>query len=166
MERMESPVIRWLLEGDVAVQYQTHRDLLGSPPEITQALQNRIASEGFGKRFIEKRDVQTGLWGNGVYSPKWISMHYTLLDLKNLGIAPACPPYVDSVTTLLNWLWECGERSKRHRYTDLCVSAMLLGMCAYGGVQSPKLAEIVNYLLDKQYPDGGWNCAWGERRPA
>jgi hypothetical protein len=161
MNVVETPVIQWLLEGDVAIQYQTHRDLLESPSEITRALQGRIATEGWGARFIEKRDEATGRWGKGIYSPKWVSTHYTLLDLYNLGISPECPTYQDGVTFLLNTLWECGEQSKRHRYTDLCVTGTLLGMCAYGGIQSPKLAEMVDYLLEKRYPDGGWNCAWG-----
>jgi hypothetical protein len=160
MNAMETPIIQWLLEGDVALQYQTHRDLLESPLEITSALQSRIATEGWGARFIEKRDEVTGFWGNGLYSPKWVSTHYTLLDLYNLGISPDCQTYRDGVTFLLNRLWECGEQSKRHRFTDLCVSGTLLGMCAYGGVQSPKMEEIVDYLLDLRYPDGGWNCAW------
>ncbi len=160
MNATESPIIQWLLAGDVAVQYQTYRDLLQSPPERALALQNRIATEGWGERFLKQRDAQTGLWGGGIYSPKWVSTHYTLLDLKNLGISPDCPTYKDGVTFLLNTLWECDGKGKRNRYTDLCVSAMLLGMCAYGGVQSPKMAEIVDYLLDKRYPDGGWNCAW------
>ena len=42
-------IISWLLEGDVAIQYQTHRDLFGvDDPK----LQKRIATEGWGKQFL------------------------------------------------------------------------------------------------------------------
>ncbi|SEJ25931.1 hypothetical protein [Demequina mangrovi] len=32
--RVESEVLDWLLAGDVAVRYQTHRTLLGSPEQV------------------------------------------------------------------------------------------------------------------------------------
>ncbi len=51
MEAKKSEIIDWLLEGDVAIQYQTKRDLLDSPGEEDRELQQRIASEGWGKRF-------------------------------------------------------------------------------------------------------------------
>ncbi len=155
-----TPILPWLLEGDVAIQYQAHRDLLGSPAEVLIPLQKKISTQGWGGRFLEKRDPQTGLWGGGIYSPKWISTHYTLLDLKNIGIEPACPAYTQSSLLLLDKLWFNRGRVKKYRPQDLCVSAMLLGICSYGRIQSPKLFEIVDYILDKQYPDGGWNCAW------
>lgn len=70
-------VIKWLLEGDVSIQYQVHRDLLGND---RQDLQDRIAKEGWGERFLIKRN-SNGHWGDRFYQPKWISTHYTLLDL-------------------------------------------------------------------------------------
>lgn len=160
MELNNSSVVSWLLHGDVSVQYQTHRDLLCSPPKVINGLRTRIALEGWGKGFLAERDEQTGLWGNGLYSPKWISTHYTLLDLKNLGLDPACPPYSESSTLLLEKMWANKGQVKKYRHQDLCVCAMILGICCYGGLQSPKLYEIVDYILNKQYPDGGWNCAW------
>jgi len=41
--------IGWLLEGDVSIQYQTHRDLLG---ESCTDLRSRIATEGWGSEFL------------------------------------------------------------------------------------------------------------------
>ena len=38
-------------------------------------------------RFLRERR-QEGHWGRGFYQPKWTSTHYTILDLKNLGISP------------------------------------------------------------------------------
>lgn len=49
---MESSLLSWLLEGDVSVQYQVHRDLLG---EDRPDLQARIAQEGWGAAFLSKR---------------------------------------------------------------------------------------------------------------
>jgi len=38
------PIISWLLQGDVSIQYQVHRDLLGND---RKDLQDRIANEGW-----------------------------------------------------------------------------------------------------------------------
>jgi hypothetical protein len=160
METGDSPVLSWLLEGDVSVRYQTHRDLLGSPDEIVLGLRDRIAREGWGRRFLDARDPETGLWGNGLYSPKWISTHYTLLDLKNLGVDPACREYADSAAMLLDRWWPSRGLARENRHSDVCVSAMLLGICCYGALQAPKLREIADYLLERQFSDGGWNCDW------
>ena len=42
-------IINWLLEGDVSIQYQVHRDLLSVHRED---LRNRIASEGWGFKYL------------------------------------------------------------------------------------------------------------------
>ena len=77
-------IIEWLLEGDVSLQYQVHRDLLGNN---RKDLQDRIAEEGWGKQLLSKRN-SNGHWGDRFYQPKWISTHYTLLDLRNLSLNP------------------------------------------------------------------------------
>ncbi|NNK18093.1 MAG: hypothetical protein HKP49_02985, partial [Maribacter sp.] len=80
MDRPE--LIEWLLNGDISIQYQVHRDLLGVD---RKDLQDRIATEGWGKRFLIKRKPN-GHWGQRFYQPKWTSTHYTLLDLRNLNL--------------------------------------------------------------------------------
>jgi hypothetical protein len=77
-------VINWLLSGDVSIQYQVYRDLLDSDKE---QLRGRISTEDWGARFLQERNKE-GHWGRGFYQPKWTSTHYTILDLKNLGISP------------------------------------------------------------------------------
>ena len=48
---MDKPqIIAWLLAGDVSIQYQVHRDLLGNE---RKDLQDKIAGEGWGKKFLE-----------------------------------------------------------------------------------------------------------------
>ena len=88
-------IIGWLLEGDVSIQYQTRRDLLGDAETDVLPLRKKIASEGFGKRFMECQN-DNGHWGRAFYSPKWISTHYTLLDLRNLCIEPQPSNYKDT----------------------------------------------------------------------
>lgn len=61
--------MNWLLNSDVSIQFQVHRDLLG---EERPDLQARIATEGWGKAVFDKRGLH-GHWGQGYYQPKWIS---------------------------------------------------------------------------------------------
>ena len=77
-------IIRWLLEGDVAIRYQVERDLLNREQEN---LRQRIEQEGWGAAFMARRRAD-GHWGQRYYQPKWISTHYTLMDLRNLCISP------------------------------------------------------------------------------
>ena len=78
----DSTILDWLLSGDVALQYQASRDLLG---EDRPDLRARIATEGWGARLLACRN-DDGSWGERFYQPKWTSTHYTLLDLKTLCI--------------------------------------------------------------------------------
>lgn len=90
-------LIEWLLAGDVAIQYQVQRDLLD---QERPDLRRRIAHEGWGAHFLRLRRAE-GHWGRGFYSPKWTSTHYTLLDLKHLGLSPRHPLIRESVAQIL-----------------------------------------------------------------
>lgn len=86
---IEQTTIDWLLEGDPVIVYLTHRDLLGTG-ESLENLQAGIASDGYGAALLGARG-ENGHWGIHYYQHKWTSTHYTLLDLKELGIAPGTP---------------------------------------------------------------------------
>ena len=72
-------IIAWLLQGDVSIRYQVHRDLL---LEKKTNVRKRIELEGWGAQYLAERKPN-GYWGNSFYQPKWISSHYTLLELRN-----------------------------------------------------------------------------------
>ena len=151
------PLISWLLEGDVSLQYQVHRDLLGiERPE----LQARIAREGWGAKFLSFRKPE-GHWGDRFYQPKWISTHYTLLDLKNLAISPEEPQIRESIAQVLaRWKGSDGGilLSPAAKLSDLCVNGMFLNYAAYFGAPEEDLQSIIDQLLREQLPDGGFNC--------
>ena len=84
---MDSAIIDWLLEGDPSIQFQTKRDLLEIPSSELEALQLRIQIEGWGRKFLSLQN-ENGLWGGGIYTPKWISTHYTLMTLMRLELPP------------------------------------------------------------------------------
>lgn len=161
----EKEVVDWLLGADVAVAFQTARDLLG---QDRPDLRERIASEGQGAALLAARGAN-GHWGRGSYQPKWTSSHYTLLELKNLGLSPETEPARETVQLILR-----REKSRDGglnptatvAWSDACVNAMALGYSAYFGAEQAQLSSVVDFLLDQRVPDGGFNCQWNKSRRA
>ncbi|MEA1978129.1 MAG: hypothetical protein U9N80_09550 [Chloroflexota bacterium] len=150
-------IINWLLEGDVAIQYQVHRDLLDSEKP---GLRNRIASEGWGAKFLGFRK-EDGHWGRGFYQPKWISSHYTILDLKNLGISPEHPDILKSVLIILrdHKAPDGGiDPSVTIDLSDVCINGMVLNYASYFKVEGDALQSVVDSTIEQHMPDGGFNC--------
>jgi hypothetical protein len=157
---MDEKLLDWLLDGDVSVQYHVHRDLLDAKPSALRRLQNRIPNEGFGKRFLDERDPVTGRWRGG-YGPKWISTHYTLLDLLNIGYPGTHPAFRKPATEYVNNSWvRGGYIPKYKRWYDECVAAMLLSLACHAGLSGMEdtACDITDYLLRSVKKDGGWNC--------
>jgi len=149
----------WLLSGDISIQYRVYRDLEGAQASVLKSLQTQISQTGWGKQYVDAFHPESGWW-DGVYSPKWTSTHYTLMNLMTLGIEPMTECFQVGATQLLNAMWTNEGRVNRYRYQDMCVSAMLLSIASYGHLTSPKINEIVDYILSHQFFDGGWNCNW------
>lgn len=150
-------LIEWLLAGDVSVQYQTKRDLLGKDDA---GLRNTIAVEGWGKEFLTRRN-ENGQWGRDFYQPKWTSSHYTLLDLKNLGIMPDIPQMRETVEMILNTRKSVDggvNPAKTRPDSDVCVNGMVLNYACYVGVPERDLTSVVDFILSQRMPDGGFNC--------
>lgn len=152
------PIIQWLLRGDVSIQYQVHRDLLG---EERKDLQDRIALEGWGRQFLSKRHA-SGHWGDRFYQPKWISSHYTLLDLRNLDLSPDNEPVKETIALILDTCIAAdgGLRlgPSTALYSDVCVNGMFLNYASYFNTPAQRLHSVVDSILQKTMPDGGFNC--------
>ena len=150
-------IIKWLLSGDVSIQYQVYRDLLS---EERKDLQERIASEGWGKRFLSKRKPE-GHWGQKFYQPKWTSSHYTLLDLRNLFIDPENQLIKDSIEIILEN--EKGQDGGIRpigsiQASDVCINGMFLNYASYFRADEKKLESVVDFLISQHMDDGGFNC--------
>ena len=150
-------LIAWLLEGDVSVQYQVHRDLMATEKPD---LRDRIATEGWGAQFLSFRKRE-GYWGQRFYQPKWISTHYTILDLKNLAISQDNKEIRQSLSHVIQKLkgqdggiFPFGAENK----SDVCVNGMFLNYASYFGTREDDLKSIVDFLLAEHMKDGGFNC--------
>ena len=146
-----------MLEGDIAIQYQTFRDLLGKDKP---RLQKRIATEGWGARFLAAQNPN-GHWGMRFYQPKWISTHYTLLDLRNLCISPK----IKQIRNILRIILK-EEKSPdggilpigTAQVSDVCVNGMFLNYASYFKAEEAELKSVVDCILAQHMADGGFNC--------
>jgi len=152
----EKEILEWLLNGDVSIQYQTWRDLLGKEKPL---LRKRIAKEGWGRKYISKRNAD-GYWGQHYYQPKWISSHYTILDLRNLYIHPEDIDISQIIAELIGGIGDDGGiyPVSMDKKSDVCLNGMFLYYACYFGIDEKDLKSIVDFLINVQMDDGGFNC--------
>jgi hypothetical protein len=139
-------VIDWLMEGDVAIQYQVSRDLLHRNKDEVASLQKRIEKEGWGSRFLAKQK-KNGHWGITFYQPKWTSTHYTLLDLKVIGLSRENKQAGRSVAMVLEQ--PEGEDGGINlagslKYSDVCLKPMILNYSSYFLPDHPVLKKLID----------------------
>jgi hypothetical protein len=162
---LDEPMIEWLLQGDVSIQYLTKKYLLNLENHELTLLRKRIATEGWGRRFLEARG-ENGHWGVDFYLPKWISSHYSLLDLRYLEIEPV-DPIIETIHLILEQSRSSNgsvTESKAKDSGDLCVNGMFLNYASFFGTSEGQLKSIVDYILDNLMPDGGFNCEINRKR--
>ena len=156
---INNQTLEWLNQGDPSIVYKTAKYLQLFSADKLQKLQQDMLINGWVKRLREYRD-KNGLWGNGFYSPKYISTTYTLLLLKWLE-APAIPEFTISSEILLKkGFWKDGGINywESRKQSETCVTAITLGILSYFQSKKQELFAMADFLLREQMPDGGWNC--------
>jgi len=148
---VDDGLLRWLLEGDPAIRWRVLRDLTDASDQDVTRERARVATEGWGARLLAAQDRDGG-WGGGVYSPKWTSTTYTLLHLLWLGLPPGHPAAHRGCERL--WEWQA-----RWRVPETCIAGILVRLTSSHAYEAAGLERMVEYLLDQQLADGGWNCA-------
>lgn len=156
-------IVDWLLEGDVSLQYQVRRDLLG---DNRKDLQDRIDKVGWGKQFLSQLNPN-GYWGQDFYLPKWTSTHYTLLDLRNLNINSNNDIIRDVLDKVLS-KGKAGDGGiplgpSTLQHSDVCVNGMFLNYASYFLIEEKHLSSVVDSILGEIMPDGGFNCVTTRR---
>ena len=157
--------IKWLLDGDPAIRWQTLRDLVRAGDRVVKREQQKVAEEGWGTRLL-KHQEPSGKWGGGIYSPKWISTTYTVVLLHSLGLPPKHPQALKGCTLLLD-KGHCRDGGfnccSSYKHSEPCVTGMVLAAAAYFRLPDERTHDFAEYLLEQQLKDGGWNCRtyWG-----
>ena len=157
---MSKEIINWLLNGDPSICYQTKRDLLDIPQTELNSEQNQIQEKGWGYKFLSYQE-NTGLWGGGLYSPKWISTHYTLMTLMRLGLQVDNGQAIKGCQILLDkgYYHDGGiNHFVSLNHSETCVTGMTLALLCYFQVNDDRVHVVKDFLLDQQMKDGGWNC--------
>ncbi len=157
---VDQATLDWLMEGDPSVRWQVMRDLLDYEEDRYTGEREKIASTGWGKEYLAFQD-EKGMWGGGIYGPKWISTTYTMLTLRRIGLA------ADNEQAHRG----CWQLLERGRYSDgginyfasqslseACVTGMVLSVLAHFRYPDPYLDHMADHLLRRQMADGGWNC--------
>ena len=158
----------WLLAGDPCNRIPgTARSPRRDRRARLKPVQARIARRGWGARLMAARRAD-GHWGRGFYQPKWISTHYTLLDLAGLCFPRTTlgPASVDLVFDAprgrdggIHYAKSLPCANVLHQRHDVVHAAWFKGA-------DRRLFEIVDYLLERRMSDGGWNCDyWRGARP-
>lgn len=141
--------IAWLLEGDPSIRWRV-LELTGAPAAEVNRERERVATEGWGARLLAEQKPDGG-WGEGVYSPKWTSTTYTLLRLLWLGLPSRHPAALRGCEQV--WAWQAGWRAP-----ETCIVGILIRLSAFHGYPADGLDGLVEYLIEQQLADGGWNC--------
>jgi hypothetical protein len=135
------------------------RDLLGASKGAVERERRKTAHDGWGARLLARQDPQ-GTWGGGLYNPKWTSTTYSLLLLRDFGL-PASNAQVRRACSLLldgGLRQDGGINFGPVLRSETCITGMTLSILAYFQYDDERLDTIADHLLDRQMPDGGWNC--------
>lgn len=152
--------VRWLLEGDPAVRWQTMEALTGADPREVAAERRRVEVEGWGARLLALQDAD-GRWAGALYSPKWTSTTYTLLLLQRLGLPAGDAQALRGCRAVWEGARELGgglTLAASSRQAETCITGMLVLLASSFGHADPRLPAVVEWLLGQQLADGGWNC--------
>jgi hypothetical protein len=154
-------VVSWLLEGDPSIRWQVMRDLLDVDPAEWSREQQRVGREGWGAELLSHRD-ESGRWTPRLYGRKWISTTYTLALLRRLGLPRDDLRAIESSLLFLDEaMGKDGgiDVSSRRTGSEMCITAMAVALFYWFEVEDTRREIVLEALLDRQLPDGGWNCS-------
>lgn len=151
--------MKWLLEGDVSQQFLTHSLLPAGNPALCNSLQPRIETEGYGAKLLSCQN-ESGHWGLWFYQPKWTCTHYTLAEMKDIGMPPGTRACREMVFRAFNeCMLENGgiNFAKTMIQSDVAVDGMILNYASYFCPEESRLARLAGYILSQAKPDGGYS---------
>ncbi len=156
----EDRTLRWLLAGDVSIRWQTMRDLFNAPRSQWLPEQSKVAEQGWGARLLKFQD-ETGRWTPRIYGKKWISTTYSMVLLRRMGLPPDHPGAVKSCYLFLDEALSSDGGiipTVSQKRSETCVTGMVLALLSWFRIHDPRREQLVEYLLNEQMADGGWNC--------
>ena len=152
-------VTQWLLDSDPAIRWQVMRDVVGAPESIVAVERARVEHSGWGGRLLALQG-EDGHWGGGPYVvPGWTSTTDTLMTLRDFGLDPKSGPAREAIARMrakkASWGPEFDNVPFFDGEVEPYINGRVLAAGAYFGVAT---TTPLDFLLDEQLPDGGWNC--------
>jgi hypothetical protein len=155
----------WLLDSDPALRWQVERDLLAAPEPVWRATRARVATEGFGATLLSHQD-EDGQWAGGAFFPAgwdwdsgepqpWTATTWVLKDLREWGVDAAV--LAGTAEKLASTRWEYDGLPYWGGEVDCCINSWTLSNGLWLGAD---VDGIVDWFLEHQLDDGGWNCMW------
>ncbi|MEZ4949136.1 MAG: hypothetical protein R2784_07090 [Saprospiraceae bacterium] len=153
---MDDQVINWLLEGDVSIQYQVWRDLLGKEKPD---LQNRILTEGWGATSLPKEILK-------VIGDRDFTSLNGFLPIIRFLISVSVSGSRSSFITIFHFTYFKNHKSndggvnpgKTIQNSDVCINGMALNYASYFQIEEVYLHSVVDFILSQLMPDRGFNC--------
>jgi hypothetical protein len=164
------PAIDWLLASrEPAIRYRTLREVLGRDEDDDEVVAARSAiPEGPKVREIFAAQNDDGTWGNNRYGHKFTGTEHVLKVLADFRV----PGHDRRLDAAVDWVhaWLVATRERGSRVIDGRVrwhvgardGVFLDTLCLLGRWDDPRVADLVEFILSAQWPDGGWNC---DKRP-
>jgi hypothetical protein len=162
--------IDWLLHpSNPIVRAVTLERVLGRPSDDPDVLDARrgIGASLWVRRLMHDQHAD-GWWVNpkNCYQPRGLATVWYLQLLAELGAPGDDPRIIRSCDRFLeqNGMpdggFACGVHRKR--YSEECLTGhMLYTLVLFGRGREPRTLAARDWLLDRQLPDGGWNCTPG-----
>jgi hypothetical protein len=155
MDARDATAVEWLLGSvEPAVRMLTRRDVLGEAaddedvlagPWVRALLSEQEADGGFGVHWYRK----------------WTGAHWRLVQLVELGVPAGEPRALAAVDTVLSRLTGPRRVAVIDGLARVCASIdgnALAVACRLGLADDERVRRLVEWLLEWQWPDGGWNC--------
>jgi hypothetical protein len=166
--------IEWMLDSDPALKWQVDRDILGLPESEWQKTRALTATEGIGARLLALQD-EDGQWAGGAYFPTredaralpyvegekgqpYIATTWTLNSLREWGVdASSLGDTADRLDA--GCKWEYDDLPFWGGEVDCCINSFTV---SNGAWLVRDMSTLVDWFLEHQLEDGGWNCDWIE----
>lgn len=157
---MDDAAIQWLLDSDEpGIRMQARRDLLGERGELDT---DEILAGPMVSRLLRGQKADGG-FGSDPYH-KWTGVHWRLVSLVELGVPPGVPQVRAALDRDLDWIVSNGaptarmcidgvQRIHASMHANSIACATRLGLA-----RDERVAQLVGWLGDTQWADGGWNC--------
>lgn len=159
MDATTEAAVDWLLGSEEpAVRVLTRRNVLGRPPADDDT--DRVLAGGWVTALLSSQQPDGGF---GVHwYRKWTGAHWRLRALVELAVPAGEPRAVAAAETVLQSLASPRRRiSVVDGLARACASvegAALAVAARLGMADDPRAQRLAEWLVEWQWPDGGWNC--------